>query len=77
MDAMDDMRISDDAMDYVRGAAESLASMWFAEDAGEHDDEAAKWYRRRIDDAVRMGCSRNAARLRATKIARDIYSDCF
>lgn len=56
-------------------AADSLVEVWTAEDAGEHEDESAKWYRRLVDELVADGYSRDDVVRDVRTRARDDYND--
>ena len=48
----------DNYEDTIERAANCLATVWAAEDAGEHADTEAKWYRHYVDELVADGYSR-------------------
>ena len=56
-------------------AADSLVEAWCAEDAGEHADESAKWFRSYVSELVNDGYDRDDVVRDARARARESYME--
>ena len=62
--------------DEITKAAEALAATWWAEDAGEHADEATKFARTAIDRiASEFRCDRKEVAREVKRKAMEIYRE--